>query len=193
MKTGFKALSIALLACGLASPAMADWKMSSDDSVLHFLSTKNAQITEVHKFENFSGALSDSGKLNVSVDLTSVNTNIDIRNERMRSMLFLVEKYATAQFEAMLPESMLALNVGDVKYAKVDGVLSLHSKAVPTAFSVQVSKVSENTLSVSTTAPTLIKADAFGLAEGVAALQNIAGLKSITTTVPVTFSVTFKN
>mgnify|MGYP001032740909 CR=1 FL=1 len=193
MKTGVKAITIALLACGLACPAVADWTMNSDDSVLHFLSTKNAQITEVHKFDDVSGALSDNGELTVSVDLTSVNTNIDIRNERMRSMLFNVEKYATAQFEATLPESMMALEVGDVVRSKVDGVLSLHGKAVPTAFSVQVSKVNENTLSVSTTAPTLIKADAFDLAKGIAALQNIAGLKSITTTVPVTFSVTFTN
>ena len=105
MKTGLKALTIALLACGFTCPAVAEWKMNSDDSVLHFLSTKNAQITEVHKFEDISGALSDSGKLSVSVDLASVNKNIDIRNERMRSLHFHVEKYSTAQFEATLPKS----------------------------------------------------------------------------------------
>ena len=74
---------------------------------------------------------------------------------------------------------------------KVDGILMLHGKAVPTSFTVKASKVDEDTLTVSTTSPTLIKAESFGLAEGVTALQKIAGLKSITTTVPVTFSVTF--
>ncbi|GFD93435.1 hypothetical protein KUL156_14930 [Alteromonas sp. KUL156] len=192
MTTRIHALSTALLACGLAFPAVADWSIDGETSVLHFLSTKNAQVTEVHKFDSFEGSLSDSGKLSVAVDLASVNTAIDIRNERMQEMLFNVTKFAQATFEATLPDSMTNLQAGDVVNGKVDGILTLHGKAVPTSFSVQASRVSDDTLTVSTTAPTLIKAESFGLGEGVAALQKIAGLQSITTTVPVTFSVTFE-
>ena len=139
----------------------------------------------------FAVTLSDGGKLNVAVDLSSVNTAIDIRNKRMQEMLFNVTKFAQATFEANLPESMMNLKSGQVVNGKVDGILMLHGKAVPTSFAVKASKVNDDTLTVSTTSPTLIKAESFGLAEGVAALQKIAGLKSITTTVPVTFSVTF--
>ncbi len=127
----------------------------------------------------------------MAVDLSSVNTAIDIRNKRMQEMLFNVTKFAQATFEANLPESMMNLKSGQVVNGKVDGILMLHGKAVPTSFAVKASKVDDDTLTVSTTSPTLIKAESFGLAEGVAALQKIAGLKSITTTVPVTFSVTF--
>ena len=192
MITRIRTLSAALLTCGLAFPAAADWSIDGETSVLHFLSTKNAQVTEIHKFDSFEGSLSDSGKLSVAVDLSSVNTAIDIRNERMQEMLFNVTKFAQATFEASLPESMMNLQIGDVVNGKVNGILTLHGKAVPTSFSVQASKVSDDMLSVSTTAPTLIKAESFGLADGVAALQKIAGLESITTTVPVTFSVTFE-
>jgi polyisoprenoid-binding protein YceI len=86
---------------------------------------------------------------------------------------------------------MTNLETGDVVSGKVDGILMLHGKAVPTSFSITASKVSDDTMSVSTSEPTLVKAEAFGLADGVAALQKVAGLNSITTTVPVTFSVTF--
>jgi polyisoprenoid-binding protein YceI len=191
MAKRIRTLSSALIACGLAFPAAADWKMDTETSVLHFLSTKNAQVTEVHKFDDFDGSLSDAGKLMVNVDLSSVNTAIDIRNKRMQEMLFQVTKYAQATFEADLPENMMNLKDGEVINGKVDGILTLHGKAVPTSFSIKASRVSEDTLTVSTTAPTLIKAESFGLAGGVSALQKIAGLKSITTTVPVTFSVTF--
>jgi polyisoprenoid-binding protein YceI len=191
MAKRIRTLSSALIACGLAFPAAADWKMDTDTSVLHFLSTKNAQVTEVHKFDDFDGSLSDAGRLMVNVDLSSVNTAIDIRNKRMQEMLFQVTKYAQATFEADLPENMMNLKDGEVINGKVDGILTLHGKAVPTSFSIKASRVSEDTLTVSTTAPTLIKAESFGLAGGVSALQKIAGLKSITTTVPVTFSVTF--
>lgn len=187
-----RTLSTALLTCGLAFPAAADWTIDGDTSALHFLSTKNSQVTEVHKFDSFNGNLSDSGKLNVEVDLSSVNTAIDIRNKRMQEMLFNVSKYATANFEATLTDTMMKLNAGDVVSGKVDGILTLHGQAVPTTFAVTASQVDEDTLTVSTSAPTLIKAESFGLAKGVAALQEIAGLKSITTTVPVTFSVTLK-
>ncbi|GMM67449.1 YceI family protein [Alteromonas sp. MTD1] len=191
MAKRIRTLSSALVACGLAFPATADWTMDTETSVLHFLSTKNAQVTEVHKFDDFDGSLSDAGKLMVNVDLSSVNTAIDIRNKRMQEMLFQVTKYAQATFEADLPENMMNLKDGEVMNGKVDGILTLHGKAVPTSFSIKASRVSEDILTVSTTAPTLIKAESFGLAGGVSALQKIAGLKSITTTVPVTFSVTF--
>ena len=191
MATRFRTLSTAALACGLAFPAAADWSLDKDTSALHFMSTKNAQITEVHQFDNFEGSLSDDGKLMVTVDLSSVNTAIDIRNKRMQEMLFNVAKYADATFQATLPDAMMNLETGTVVSGKVDGILSLHGKAVPTSFSVTASKLTDDTMSVTTSSPTLVKADAFGLAEGVAALQKIAGLSSITTTVPVTFSVTF--
>jgi len=191
MATRFRTLSTAVLACGLAFPAAADWSLDKDSSALHFMSTKNAQITEVHQFDNFEGSLSDDGKLMVTVDLSSVNTAIDIRNKRMQEMLFNVAKYADATFQATLPDAMMNVETGTVVSGKVDGILSLHGKAVPTSFSVTASKLTDDTMSVTTSSPTLVKADAFGLAEGVAALQKIAGLSSITTTVPVTFSVTF--
>lgn len=192
MATRIRTLSTALLACGFALPAAADWTMDSDASALHFMSTKNAQITEVHTFDNFKGRLSEDGKLMVVVDLASVNTAIDIRNKRMQEMLFDVANFAEASFEADLPEAMVNLASGEVVSGKVEGTLTLHGMAVPTSFTITASKVSDDTLAVSTTSPTLVKADAFGLADGVAALQKIAGLNSITTTVPVTFSVVFK-
>ncbi len=187
-----RALSAAFMATAIALPASADWRLDEASSALHFLSTKNAQVTEVHSFDSFTGNLSDDGKLRVAVDLASVNTAIDIRNKRMQEMLFNIKTFSEATFEASLPKTMQDLKKGQVVSGKVDGILTLHGKAVPTSFSVTASAVDDERLTVSTTAPTLIKAESFGLAEGVAALQKIAGLNSITTTVPVTFSVTFK-
>ncbi|GEA09772.1 YceI family protein [Alteromonas sp. KUL49] len=184
---------VALCAIALSSafPAMADWSLSPDESTLNFLSTKNAQITEVHAFERLSGTLSDSGVLEVVVDLTSVNTNIDIRNTRMQEMLFNVASFATASFSATLPDTLMQLSAGESVSTMVDGTLSLHGNDVATSFAVQVSKLDEKTFSVTTTKPTLLSASAFGLSTGVEALQKIAGLQSITSTVPVTFTVTF--
>ena len=59
---------LALSAC-IALPASAAWTLDSDASSLNFLSTKNAQVTEVHSFDELKGSLSDSGKLTGEVPL----------------------------------------------------------------------------------------------------------------------------
>ena len=72
----------------LAAPlSFAEWTLSPDSSV-KFLSTKNTNITEVHEFTQVSGSVSDQGSAKIAIDLSSVETGIEIRNERMQSMLF---------------------------------------------------------------------------------------------------------
>ncbi|MEW9797742.1 YceI family protein [Alteromonas sp. CYL-A6] len=184
-------LTTAVLSLGATFPAAADWMLNDDASALHFMTTKNAQVSEVHQFHSLSGSVTDDGALTVSVDLASVDTAIDIRNTRMKEMLFQVADFPHATFTASLPESMTALESGDTETGTVDGTLTLHGEAVPVSFQVRASKLNDTTMVVSTVAPTLIKAKSFGLSDGVMALQNIAGLNSITTTVPLTFSVVF--
>ncbi|MEC9262901.1 MAG: YceI family protein [Pseudomonadota bacterium] len=184
--------SLVLLSSLLLAPAFADWTVAPEQSSLHFMSTKNAQVTEVHAFEELSGSVSDSGKLMIEVPLSSVNTNIPIRNTRMQEKLFNVAKFPAATFTADVPADLMKLQPGSSTTAKVDGTLSLHGVEAPVSFNVSVSKVSADTMVVNTVSPTLIGAETFGLTAGLDMLQNIAGLKSITQTSPVTFSVTFE-
>ncbi len=184
--------SVVLLSGLLSASAFAQWTLDQDNSALHFMSTKNAQVTEVHSFDHFSGKLSDSGTLTIEVPLDSVNTNIPIRNTRMQEMLFEVAKYPTATFSTNLPSALLDMAAGTSKASVVEGELSLHGMTAPVSFNVMVSKLSDDTIQASTISPTLIGSDTFGLKGGVEALQNIAGLKSITFNAPVTFSVTFE-
>ena len=55
-----------------------------------------------------------------------------------------------------------------------------------------ISPNTDGTITVTSITPMIIDADNFGLVAGINKLQEIAGLKSITRTVPVTFSLTFK-
>lgn len=181
---------LALSAC-IALPASAAWTLDNDTSSLNFLSTKNAQVTEVHSFDELKGSLSDSGKLTVEVPLTSVNTSIPLRNTRMQEMLFETGSYPTATFTATVPSELMKLSAGESTSGKVKGELSLHGVTAPATFSVLVSKLSDGEITVATTAPTLISAADFKLDGGVKALQDVAKLGSITAAVPVTFAVTF--
>lgn len=184
--------ALLVLTTCVSIPAMAQWSLDSDNSALHFLSTKNAQVTEIHEFEMLKGTVSDSGKLTVDVALDSVNTSIAIRDTRIKEKLFNVGMYPQATFTADIPADMMALETGETAQGTVTGTMDLHGMTAPVSFSVMVSKVSDDLMSVSTLAPTLIKAEDFGLKAGIDTLQSIAGLSSITYVVPVSFSVTFE-
>ena len=181
---------LALSAC-MALPASAAWTLDNDASSLKFLTTKNAQITEVQSFSSLSGTLTENGQLTVMVPLDSVNTNIELRDTRMQEMLFETKDYPEAQFTADIPTKLMSQPVGTSTSASVDGLLRLHGVSIPASFEINVNRLSESLITASTTSPLLVKAADFKLEGGITALQNVAKLGSITTTVPVSFTVTF--
>ena len=176
----------------LAAPlSFAEWTLSPDSSV-KFLSTKNTNITEVHEFTQVSGSVSDKGKAEIAIDLTSVETGIGIRNERMQSMLFNVSDYATATVSADLPETMmLALKNGETATSVLPLTLELHGEKKEIEADVLATAAADGHVVVTTQSPVLVNAGDFKLAKGVEALREVAGLDRISTTVPVTFTLLF--
>ncbi len=176
----------------LAAPlSYAEWTLSPDSSV-KFLSTKNTNITEVHEFTQVSGSVSDKGNAEIAIDLTSVETGIGIRNERMQSMLFNVSDYATATVSADLPETMmLALKNGETATSLLPLTLELHGEKKDIEADVLATAAADGHVIVTTQSPVLVNAGEFKLAKGVEALREVAGLDRITTTVPVTFTLLF--
>ncbi|HCG79149.1 MAG TPA: YceI family protein [Oceanospirillales bacterium] len=176
----------------LAAPlSFAEWTLSPDSSV-KFLSTKNTNITEVHEFTQVSGSVSDKGNAEIAIDLTSVETGIGIRNERMQSMLFNVSDYATATVSADLPETMmLALKNGETATSLLPLTLELHGEKKDIEADVLATAAADGHVIVTTQSPVLVNAGEFKLAKGVEALREVAGLDRISTTVPVTFTLLF--
>ena len=72
----------------LTQPALADWTLDNERSIVNFISIKNASIGEVHRFRSLAGSVSDDGAVRLVIDLDSVETLIPIRNQRMRELLF---------------------------------------------------------------------------------------------------------
>lgn len=182
---------IAIIGACCAVPALAAWQLDSSASQLHFLSIKNSQVTEVHAFKSFEGTIDDTGKLAINVDLRSVATGIPIRDTRMQEKLFETGSYSQARFNAEIPKTVLSMPVATSAITTLQGTIELHNKKVATDFTVMVNHLDDATFTVATVKPALLNADDFDLGAGVEALQSIAGLQSITKTVPVTFAATF--
>ena len=181
----FPKLVILLSGVGFTVPVQADWTVS-DSSRIGFVSIKNNRIGENNAFERVSGSISESGQVAVSVDLSSVETGIGIRNERLQKMLFEVASFPTASIDAALSDSQIAaLRAGGARAESVSVNISLRGKTVSKTANVSVSS-SGGDVRVTTTQPIVITAQEFGLESGVAALQQIAGLNAISRSIPVT-------
>ena len=184
-KSMFPKLLILLSTTVFIAPAHADWVLG-DSSRIGFVSIKNNSIGENNVFKRVSGSISERGRVSVSVDLSSVETGIGIRNERLQKMLFQVANFPTATIEAVLSDSQVAaLQAGGDQTESLSVNISLHGKTVSKTAHVSVS-ASGGDVRVTTTQPIVITAQEFGLEAGVAALQQIAGLNAISRSIPVT-------
>lgn len=181
-------LLITLVATG---SAQAGWDVTASSRV-GFVSIKNNSIGENNVFEQVTGSISDEGHVALSIDLTSVETGVGIRNERLQRMLFEVGKFPTAMVQATLSASQLdALKAGDNVSETVKVTVSLHGMSVDKLAPLSVG-VSEDGLRVTSTQPIVVTAKDFGLESGVAALQAIAGLNAISQSIPITVDLSLR-
>ena len=156
--------------------AQAAWQLVNESSQLNFISVKASHIAETHTFELLSA---------------SVATGIDIRNERMQSMLFNVISFPQAEITTELDlGEFTSLTAPVVK--PITAELSLVGQSTQVQGDVLVVPVDDNTVSVTTVAPIVVNANALQLVSGIEALREVAGLPSISYSVPVTFSLTFR-
>ena len=185
-------ISLLLAASLLVTPLQAaTWQLNPTQSQVSFTTIKNKHIAENNTFGSINATLNEQGKFAFTIDLESVNTAIPIRDERMKEHLFNTKSFTQATFNAQVDVKALdTLNVGDSKKLSISGDISLHGQSQPLSATVMVSKLKDNKLLVSSLAPMLLKADDFKLIAGLNKLQELAGLKSISKTVPVSFVLT---
>ena len=184
MKTRF---AVALAVSALLSPlALADWQVGVGSQV-QFVSIKNNTVGEVSHFETLFGSVTDAGDVEVRVVLDSVETNVGIRNERMKNMLFEVGLYPEAVITAKLDTgSMATLSSGGLTNMSLQ--IDLHGQSVTKDVQLNVA-VTDQGVTATTTQPILLTAAEFGLEGGVAALQAVAGLNAISRVIPVTVAL----
>lgn len=180
---------IAMLALFLASAASAtDWQLDNSQSELSFISIKKQNIAEVHTFSQLAGELNAMGEFSLNIDLNSVDTNIDIRNARMKEFLFQVANFPTANITAKLDmDSINAMTVGQQRSDSVTGTLALHGQQQELQIDVVISKLADDKLFVVSSKPILLNVSDYQLVEGVEKLRELAGLPSISHAVPVSF------
>ena len=171
----------------------ADWTLVNSESRLSFVSIKADDLAETHTFKSMTGTVSADGTASVDIALTSVDTAILIRDERMQSMLFETDTYPTANVTTKLSiDQFAALEVGDRTRLYVPMQVYLHGQTLDFEADLFITRIAPARVIVETATPILTHADDFDLGDGVEALREVANLPSISPAVPVTVSLVFE-
>ena len=176
----------------LASSASAHWELDNNSSTLSFVTVKADHVGEVHTFDKLSGDINDDGSVQITIELASVNTLIDIRNERMQNMLFETNLFPQATISGEIDlDAVAEMDAGVSQAISVDFDLAIHGESSSYTADVLVTRTESGVLA-STVKPIIVMADTHGLVSGVEALREVAGLPSISRAVPVSFNVVFE-
>jgi len=196
-RTAIAASLLTLAACGPAAsddPALTEgaWALDSEASRLNYATIKAGDVVEMNAFETLTGSVSADGSATVEIDLASVSTGIDIRDERMRDIFFVVADNPTATVTAEFdPAAFEGLAIGRSTQVPLNGTLSIKGVEAPVEGQVKVTRTGPDSVLAESAQPILVNATDLELTEGIATLQQIAGLDSISPTVPVSFTLTF--
>lgn len=200
-------LTLALAACAgpeadapladpTASPAPVTdsaWSLDPAASRLAYVSIKAGEVAENNRFDALSGSVAADGTASLSIDLASVSTGVEIRDERMREVLFGVADNPSATVTAKLdPARFAGLAVGQSLTRPLKASVTIKGMSAEVETEVLVTRTAEDRVLVVPTAPVIISTDMFGLTDELGELRAMAQLPSITPAVPVTFTLTFK-
>lgn len=171
--------------------APADWRLVPAESYLSFISVKQTDIAEVSSFERFDVNVGAAGNALVRVDLSSVATGIDLRDQRVRDHLFEVANFPEADIYLAL--DMVAANavaVGSKVSMPSTASITLHGLSVDVTAELEIMRLSVDKVVVTPKKPIVVHASDFNLSGGIAYLVSLAGLESISSAVPVDFMFT---
>ena len=179
-------------ATAAAPVAEGTWTIDSAASYLDYVSIKAGEVAETNRFEKLAGSVAADGAARVEIDLASVNTGVEIRDERMREIFFQVADNPSAVVTAQLdPAQFAALDVGQVVVQPLSAKVVVKGMEADVEAQVQIARLADNRVIATTTKPIIITTDMFGLTDELGELRALAQLPSISPAVPVTFSLAF--
>jgi polyisoprenoid-binding protein YceI len=175
----------------VAAMSPAAWVLDNNGSSLYFLSIKVEHVVETHSFTSLSGQ-ADTTSATVEIDLSSVDTAVELRDERMLDVLFEVALFASATVTADLTSlAVTDLSPGESVTTELAFNLDLHGASNDMTAAVQLTQLADGALRIQTTSPVNVNAGDFSLVDGVNKLRELAGLPSVSYAVPVTFNLLF--
>lgn len=182
----------ASFATRVGDPALpSNWQLLAAESYLSFISVKQTDIAEVSSFERFDVQVGADGSALVRIDLTSVATGIELRDQRVRDHLFEIANFPEATVGmAFDMVAASAIAVGSKATMPTSATVTLHGLSVAVTADLEVMRLAADKVVVAPKKPIVVHASNFNMSAGIAYLVELTGLQSISSAVPVDFMFT---
>jgi outer membrane protein OmpA-like peptidoglycan-associated protein len=163
-----------------AMPFENGWTLNTEASHLRFMSIKKGNLAETNSFATLSGLITEDGKAQIRILMDSVDTNVDLRNVRMRFLFFETFLHPEATITAQLdPTSLTDLHNARRKLVNLEFSLSLHGVTVTKTAEVSVSLINNDRVAVSAVTPIALTLSEFNLEGGREKLQEAANVNIV--------------
>lgn len=184
-------LSALLIGALLPNLSFADWRLVSKNSSFTIGTTKNETVTEIHKFQELDGLVQNNGIASLTLNLLSVDTGIEIRDQRMQAMLFSAS--AQAVYRAILDvRTFVKMKAGESKEFQLEGILELNGNFTLMPVDTKVTRLPSGHYRIETVSANNIDVGLFGFSDGVEQLRAIANLLVISPIVTFEFDLEFE-
>lgn len=174
------------------SQAFAEWTLDAANSNISYGTIKNSMIGESNTFKTISGTIDDNGHINIEIALASVDTQLELRDQRMRDIVFKVAENVSAKLTGdMNLQAHQDQEIGTSRVIEATIGLELVGEKLEHDVMLVVTRLAENKVMVTPHGVMFIDADEYELLDAIEELRNLAGLESIASVVPMSFYLTF--
>ena len=185
-KTLLSSVCAMLLSLGVNLSAQANWYLDGESSRLSFITTHNANVSNIHRFLVLHGKVERNGRAHLRIEMDSVNSAVPLRDERMRDVLFDFKHFPEAQITAQIDlQPINDLANGAQLELHLPVTVSLRGKQHTYEAQLLATRLDERRFQVVTLEPLMLQAEDFGLQPELETLRKLAGLSAISFSVPV--------
>ncbi|TWR89953.1 YceI family protein [Pseudomonas saxonica] len=185
-KTLLSSMCALLLTLGVSLSAQASWYLDGESSRLSFITTQNANVSNLHRFLVLHGKVERNGRAQLRIEMDSFNSAVPLRDERMRDVLFDFKHFPEAQVTTQIDlQPINDLANGAQLELHLPVTVSLRGKQHTYEAQLLATRLDERRFQVVTLEPLMLQAEDFGLQPELEALRKIAGLSAISFSVPV--------
>lgn len=169
-----------------------DYKVDSKNSSVYFSSIKKQYVVEPAVFKKVTGSMSESGEVEVMIDLNSIDTKVPIRNERLNKLFFDSIKFPEAKVSAKIDNKALR-KIKSVGRMSVPASITLYGQSQDVTLDLLVTKTRHHIVVASLSALTVSASD-YGIpADNLTKLAATVGGIPISSKVGVSFVLAFEH
>jgi len=184
-------INIALIAL-LSFQANAEWQLDNQQSELSFVAIKDAHVADNHYFTDLKGFVNKDGTAELIINTASVETSITKRNQRLKDLFFKTGAFPEAKVSLSVRRSLVKDQPpGTSNHLNVTAMVNLLGVSLQQQARINVVHLLNGNVEVSTIEPILIDSEDYGLLPAIHQLTALAGLKTISVKIPVSFRLVF--